>query len=146
MPDDRTSAQRSETMRRVRSRDTSCEVELRRELHRRGLRYSLRAKLPGSPDIVFVRAGVAVFVDGCFWHGCPLHCRRPAGNASYWAAKIERNVARDARVTAQLRGMGWRVVRVWEHDVRQRPGSAAARVERVVRNRLAGAGRGRIRA
>ena len=133
MPDDRSSAQRSETMRRVKSRDTSCEFALRRALHARGLRYSLRRRLPGSPDIVFTRARVAVFVDGCFWHGCPQHCRRPTGNAAYWRAKIARNMERDRRVAAELETLGWRVVRVWEHEVRKGAERSAARIERLVR-------------
>ncbi|TVQ61291.1 MAG: DNA mismatch endonuclease Vsr [Phycisphaerales bacterium] len=137
MADDRTSVQRSETMRRVRSRDTSCELALRRALHRRGLRYSLRRRLPGSPDVVFVRARVAVFVDGCFWHGCPAHCRVPATNRSYWLAKIARNRARDAAADTALKRAGWRVVRVWEHDVRERPERTAGRVAGVVHRRLA---------
>jgi DNA mismatch endonuclease (patch repair protein) len=135
MPDDRTPAQRSETMRRVRSTDTSCERALRSAIHRRGLRYSLRRKLPGSPDIVFVNGRVAVFVDGCFWHGCPKHCRRPSSNTAYWTAKIDRNMARDARVSGDLRARGWRVIRLWEHDVRDSPARCAARIERVVRSR-----------
>lgn len=133
--DDRTTAQRSETMRRVRSRNTSCEVALRRELHRRGLRYSLKKRLAGSPDIVFVQARVAVFVDGCFWHGCPEHCRRPSSNRAYWVKKIDRNMARDARVSTELAGDGWRVVRLWEHEVTASVRRAAARVERVVKAR-----------
>lgn len=139
MADDRTPAQRSETMQRVRGTDTSCEVALRSALHRRGLRYSLRRKLPGRPDIVFTSARVAVFVDGCFWHGCPEHCRRPSSNRAYWHAKIERNVARDRRVDSELVAMGWRVVRVWEHAVRASPARAASRIERVVRPRPRGA-------
>lgn len=132
MADDRTSSQRSETMRRVKGRDTSCEVRLRRALHRRGLRYSLRRALPGKPDIVFVRARVAVFVDGCFWHGCPRHCRMPSSNTDYWEAKIERNTARDQRVAKALRSQGWRVIRVWEHDVKSRLDRCADRIERAV--------------
>lgn len=124
-------------MRRVRSRDTSCERRLRTALHRRGLRYSLRRRLTGTPDVVFVRARVAVFVDGCFWHGCPRHCRRPAGNRAYWAAKIDRNMARDRRVSRRLRAEGWRVVRVWEHQVLAGAERCAARVERIVRDRIA---------
>jgi DNA mismatch endonuclease (patch repair protein) len=141
MPDDRTSAQRSETMRRVRSRDTGPEIALRRALHAAGLRYSLRRRLAGSPDVVFVRARVAVFVDGCFWHGCRRHCRRPATNRPYWAAKIERNLARDARVGRELRAAGWRVVRLWEHQVRADPARCAARVKRLVRGRTPAPGR-----
>lgn len=135
MPDDRTAAQRSETMRRVRSRDTSPEMALRRELHRRGLRYSLRRRLPGSPDIVFVSAGAAVFIDGCFWHGCPQHCRRPSSNRDYWLPKIERNMRRDRRVDAELKEAGWRVIRLWEHEVKESPRRCAARIEPVVRAR-----------
>ena len=120
-------------MRRVRGRDTSCELRLRSALHRRGLRYSLRKPLPGKPDIIFVRARVAVFVDGCFWHGCPKHCRRPSSNKPYWDAKIDRNIARDRRVSRELRALGWRVIRVWEHDVNGRLSKCADRVEKLVR-------------
>ena len=123
-------------MRRVRSRDTSCELLLRRALHRRGLRYSLTRRLPGSPDVALVRSRVAVFVDGCFWHGCPEHCRRPSSNTDYWGRKIDRNMARDRRVTEELEEAGWRVLRFWEHEVRASPARCAARVERVVRGRL----------
>ena len=135
MADDRSIAQRSETMRRVRGKDTSCEVLLRSALHRRGLRYRLHAKLPGKPDVVFPRAKVAVFVDGCFWHGCPEHCRVPTGNRKYWEAKIARNRARDERATDALRAEGWAVIRVWEHEVRDPDALArtVARVERAVR-------------
>ena len=137
MADDRTPAQRSETMRRVRSVNTSCEVALRKELHARGLRYRLHAKdLPGKPDVVFRRARVAVYVDGAFWHGHPERCRVPATNREYWVRKIERNKARDARVNAELRSMGWRVVRLWDFEVKASAARCAARVERIVRNRL----------
>jgi DNA mismatch endonuclease, patch repair protein len=100
--------------------DTKPERRLRSELHRRGFRFRKHLRpVPGlrcKPDIVFPRDRVAVFVDGCFWHGCPLHGRRPSTNAAYWATKIERNVARDQANSDVLRGDGWRVVRVWEHE------------------------------
>lgn len=136
MADDRSTTQRSETMRRVKARNTSCEITLRKALHRRGLRYSLRKDLPGKPDITFVRAGVTVFVDGCFWHGCPDHCRRPSSNRAYWDQKIDRNIARDERVNGELTDLGWRVIRVWEHEVTSSVNRAAARIERIVRSRL----------
>lgn len=137
MADDRTPAQRSETMRRVRGKDTREEVMLRRELHARGLRYRLHAKdLPGKPDVVFRAARVAVYVDGAFWHGHPEKCRLPATNREYWVSKIERNKARDVRVNAELGAMGWRVVRLWDFEVKASPARCAARVERIVRNRL----------
>jgi DNA mismatch endonuclease (patch repair protein) len=73
--------------------------------------------LPGCPDFVFPRARLAIFVDGCFWHGCPKHGRQPATNARFWALKLERNARRDRRVKAQLRAQGWRVIRLWQHDL-----------------------------
>jgi DNA mismatch endonuclease (patch repair protein) len=71
-----------------------------------------------KPDFVFARAKVAILVDGCFWHGCPLHCRMPANNSLYWEAKITRNKIRDQLVTSALEAMGWRVLRIWEHELR----------------------------
>ena len=71
-------------------------------------------------DIVFPRRRLVVFVDGCFWHGCPEHCRVPTRNRTYWQAKLERNMTRDARVGAALTAAGWRVLRVWEHEVLER--------------------------
>lgn len=127
-------------MRRVRAKDTSCEVRFRKRLFARGLRYRLHANLPGRPDIVFPAARVAVFVDGCFWHRCAEHCRIPATNRAYWERKIARNRERDAEADAALRAMGWRPIRIWEHEVRSDAGcaKAAARVARAVRRRSAG--------
>lgn len=102
-----------------RTRDTAPEMALRSSLHSMGLRYRVdRAPLPGlrrRADIVFGPARVAVFVDGCFWHGCPEHGTKARANADFWAAKIERNRARDADTDARLAEAGWTVVRVWEH-------------------------------
>lgn len=107
-------------MREQRRRDTAPELALRRELHRRGRRYRVdRAPLPGlrrRADLVFPTARVAVFVDGCFWHCCPVHGTRPKNNASWWAAKLDTNVARDRDTDTRLADAGWRVVRVWEHE------------------------------
>ena len=108
---------KSEQMARVRSRNTDPETALRRALRARGLRYRLEAPLPGSPDIVFVRAKLAVFVDGCFWHGCPMHYTKPVRNADFWDRKLTRNVDRDRKADAELLALGWTVVRIWEHDV-----------------------------
>jgi DNA mismatch endonuclease (patch repair protein) len=74
-------------------------------------------KLSGKPDFVFARLRVAVFVDGCFWHACPRHCRMPADNRAFWRAKLARNQARDRLVTRTLRRAGWRVLRIWEHEL-----------------------------
>lgn len=124
-------------MQAQRRHDTGPEMALRRVLHRRGLRYRLHVRpLPGlrrSADIVFRRARVAVFVDGCFWHGCPEHGRRAHDvNSWYWPAKIERNRERDADTNRQLDAAGWSVIRIWEHDD---PVAAAANIEAEVRRR-----------
>ena len=93
--------------------------------------------LPGKPDFVFRRERLAVFVDGCFWHGCPSHLRMPASNVAYWNAKLERNMARDRRVNADLRRQGWTVVRIWEHALSE-PKRVAARLLRLLgRRRIA---------
>lgn len=119
---------------RVRQQDTSAELSLRKELHARGLRYRLQIPLLTKPrrvaDIVFPRAKVAVFVDGCFWHGCPEHASWPKNNAQFWRQKIETNRARDADTNQRLSASGWRVIRVWAHEqVRD----AAERIETIVR-------------
>lgn len=120
-------------MRSVRRRDTSCEMAIRSELHRRGLRYRVdRAPLEGMrsrADLVFGPARVAVFVDGCFWHACPEHATWPQSNADWWKAKIEANVQRDVATNRRLEQAGWAVVRIWEHED---PVEAADRVEEIV--------------
>lgn len=119
-------------MSRIRKRDTKPELLLRRALHAIGVRgWRLRAKLPGTPDLVITRARLAVFVDGCFWHACP-RCAIPApkSNRGYWGPKITRNVARDERVVRELRALGWRTLRLWEHEVLRDPDRCAHRVAR----------------
>lgn len=107
-------------MSRQRRRDTAPEVALRRELHRRGLRFFVdRAPLPGlrrRADLVFPRRRIAVYVDGCFWHRCPVHATDPKNNSEWWAAKLAGNVARDRDTDARLTAAGWTVVRIWEHE------------------------------
>jgi len=115
--------------------DTKPERLLRSALHTRGLRYrkDRRVKAGGRrvrPDLVFGPARVAVFVDGCFWHRCPVHSTHPVANAEYWQAKFERNVTRDRDDDAALSAAGWTVVRVWEHED---PNEAAVRIEQTVR-------------
>jgi DNA mismatch endonuclease (patch repair protein) len=114
-----------------RRRDSRCEIAIRRELHKSGRRYRVDFPIrvpdgrPIRPDIVFTRAHVAVFVDGCFWHGCPEHGTQPRANSSYWRAKIEVNQQRDRMQTDALEQHGWTVIRVWEHEG---PAAAAKRV------------------
>src|SRR5262245_21243786 len=103
--------QRSFCMAQNRGRDTGPEVRLRKALFGQGLRYGLRSKLSGRPDLVFTRFRVVVFVDGCVWHGCPRHWTAPKSNAEFWARKIASNQARDVTVTAMLCAQGWKVIR-----------------------------------
>ena len=123
-------------MSRQTSRDTKPEVLLRSILHGNGFRFRLHQRpvkdLPRQADIVFRRARVAVFVDGCFWHGCPQHASWPKNNAEWWRRKIEANRLRDADTDRRLRDAGWHVVRVWEHET---AAEAAERVAEVVRRR-----------
>ena len=125
----------SARMRRVRRRDTDAELALRRELHRRGLRYRIHVPaLPSSrsrPDVVFRAARVAVFVDGCFWHGCPEHGTDPRRNGDFWRRKIASNRERDARTIEELEAAGWTVLRVWNHDD---PAEMAKKIEGMVRS------------
>ncbi len=114
-------AQRSRTMRAVKSRDTAPEMAVRRMAHAMGYRFRLhRRDLPGTPDLVFPAKRVALFVNGCFWHGhnCRRGRRKPKANAAYWRRKIERNRERDRRNAAALRRNEWRVGVVWECQVR----------------------------
>ena len=139
MPDFLTPDQRSERMSRIRSQDTSPELALRRELHRLGLRFTLRnKKLPGKPDIVFPRHRAVVFVHGCFWHrhpGCNI-ATTPKSNTPFWQEKFNRNVARDARVVGELEALGWRVFVAWECDVQSgiRARETAARLAQAIRS------------
>lgn len=118
------------------SRDTSPELELRSELHGRGLRYRVHDRpidgLRREADVVFRGPKVAVYVDGCFWHGCPEHGSTPKSNRDFWREKIQRNKERDRDTVERLEEEGWVAVRVWEHED---PVEAADRVEDVVRSR-----------
>lgn len=126
----------SARMSRQRVKDTEPEVALRRELHRRGLRFFVnRRVLPGvrrEVDVVFPRVKVAVLCDGCFWHSCPTHRTTPKNNAEFWQAKLQRNEERDRDTDTRLVDAGWQVVRVWEHD---NVVEAADAIEREVRSR-----------
>lgn len=109
---------RSALMSRIRGRNTEPERILRSALWSTGLRYRLHHKTPaGRPDLVFPGSRVAVFIDGCFWHGCPAHYVRPRSRTRFWATKLRENVERDRRQTLELEAQGWRVCRFWEHEI-----------------------------
>lgn len=110
----------SRRMSGARRRDTAAELALRRLLHASGLRYRVAFPVPGQRrrtiDVAFTRARVAVFVDGCFWHGCPEHGTRPQANSEWWTTKLAANQARDRDTDRLLAELGWTVIRVWEHE------------------------------
>lgn len=121
-------------MRSNRSRDTKPEFAVRRLLHAAGLRYRVDfAPLGGRrrADIVFTRQRIAIFIDGCFWHGCPEHATLPKRNAEYWLPKLQRNIERDRETVAALEGAGWTVMRFWEHEA---PAMVARTVVKAVRS------------
>lgn len=128
----------SRRMSQQKSRNTGIEVVLRQELHRRGLRYRVhRRPIPAvrrEADIIFGPAKVAVFVDGCFWHGCPVHATWPKSNEQFWRNKIEGNERRDRDTDQRLAEAGWLPLRVWEHEA---PSEAADRVGAAVAARRA---------
>jgi DNA mismatch endonuclease (patch repair protein) len=128
-------------MRRVRRRDTDCELALRKILFARGLRYRVDWKPPGirsKVDVAFVGQRLAVFVDGCFWHGCPIHATAPKSNVEWWRAKLAGNQARDQRVTRALRDAGWLVMRFWSHVD---PVAAASEISATLSKTTGSAGR-----
>lgn len=128
------SAEASRRMARIRQTGTAAELALRKELYQKGLRYRVGFEVLKKPrrvaDVAFPGLKIAVFVDGCFWHGCPLHATWPKHNAEFWKNKIEVNRARDADTNARLRALGWRIVRIWGHES---PVLAAKKVHRIVR-------------
>ena len=131
MPDVFTSKKRSEVMSRIRGRgnkDTELALmKLLRRHHVSGWRRN--QTMFGKPDFVFRKARVAVFVDGCFWHGCSKHCNTPASNRPFWKRKLAANMARDRRVNLTLRKAGWSVVRLWEHELAKRSEACIRRIQ-----------------
>ena len=130
---------RSAVMRRVKGRDTSPELAVRRALTRLGARYRLHRKdLPGKPDIVLPGRRLALVVHGCFWHGhdCARGARVPKQNRDYWVAKVERNRARDVQTRGALTALGWRVETIWECDLKD-PAALEARLARLLDDTVA---------
>jgi DNA mismatch endonuclease, patch repair protein len=116
-------------MSRIRGADTRPESRLRKELWKRGLRYRVSPRLTfGKPDLALPGPRIAIFIDGCFWHGCPDHYYPPKTRAAFWAKKLKDNVERDRRQLVTAEQSGWRVLRVWEHDIREDPAEAAERL------------------
>lgn len=119
MTDMFTKEKRSEIMSKIRGKNTGPELILKSLLDGRIFRY--QPKVYGNPDFASKKHKIAVFIDGCFWHGCPKCNRTPDRNAEYWHAKIHRNKLRDKKITKKLKARGWKVLRFWEHDVNKNP-------------------------
>src|SRR4051794_39842088 len=132
MPDCFVPAMRSAVMRAVKGSNTRLEVGFRALVWASGLRYRLSSSLPGKPDLVFPGARVAVFVDSCFWHACPKHCRFPKSNRRYWSAKLHGNKNRDVLVTVQCRKLGWTPIRLWEHSIKAKPDACVAKIKAAI--------------
>jgi DNA mismatch endonuclease Vsr len=128
-------AERSRIMRAVPDKNTSAKLALRHSLSNAGVRgYRLHDnRVPGKPDLVFPRAKLAVFVDGCFWHRCPSCYREPKTNQQYWIMKVQRNKDRDRKVNELCLSAGWRVVRLWEHEVLHETELASAKLMGVLK-------------
>ncbi|WP_374215758.1 very short patch repair endonuclease [Trichlorobacter ammonificans] len=123
-----TPTQRSYCMSRIRGKNTRPEILLRKAVWARGCRYRLKNSLPGNPDFTFPQKKVAVFVDGCFWHGCPEHWIKPQKNNVFWESKIQGNISRDKIVCDRLNELGWTVIRIWEHEIKANVSLAAERI------------------
>jgi DNA mismatch endonuclease (patch repair protein) len=131
-----TPEQRSHCMANIRGRNTGPEIQLRKALWRAGYRYVLHPALPGKPDLLFSSAKVAVFVDGCFWHCCPKHMTRPKTNARFWKRRLDGNVERDLRVNLELKQLGLKVLRFWEHEVENSLPAVLKRIQKAVGKRI----------
>ena len=112
---------RSEIMSRVKSRDSKMEISFRKELSKRGFRYRKNAgKYLGKPDVVLPKHKTVIFLDSCFWHGCRRHGTLPGTRRKFWVAKIERNKKRDKAVVRHYKKIGWKIFRIWEHDLKRK--------------------------
>jgi DNA mismatch endonuclease (patch repair protein) len=133
MPDNLTPEQRKRAMSRVKQKNTDLEITMRSALHKRGLRFRNNVEdLPGKPDIVFRTAKVAVFIDGDFWHGYQLS-KWEDKISEFWRNKIRNNRARDQKNFRKLRRMGWKVVRIWQHEIKKNPAACVDKIENLIK-------------
>jgi DNA mismatch endonuclease (patch repair protein) len=122
MTDVLTREQRTYNMSKIRGKNTGPEIKLRKLLWSAGIRgYRIHYRLSGKPDIVFTKKKIAIFIDGCFWHKCPTCFQEPETRKDFWMGKIQSNVDRDKIVDAQLKSEGWKIIRIWEHEIRKNP-------------------------
>jgi len=118
MPDTVSKKKRSEIMSRIKSKDSKIEILFRKELWKQGFRYRKNStKHFGKPDVVLLKYKTVISIDSCFWHGCKKHCRIPVVRKKYWTEKITRNKKRDKEVLKYYKKQGWKIFRIWEHDL-----------------------------
>lgn len=140
MTDVLTKRQRSYCMSRIRGKDTQPELILRKAISGAGIRgYRLKYKLLGKPDIVFPKRKIAIFIDGCFWHKCPKCFSELSTTKKYWVKKIQSNIDRDQRVNKTLKKMGWKILRIWEHDTERNLNICLLRIRRLFKGKARGA-------
>ncbi len=122
-------------MSKVRNRDSKSEIYFRKALWRAGFRYRKNpTKKFGKPDLVLKKHRAVIFIDSCFWHGCKLHCRLPKTRKEYWTEKISRNAKRDKEVAQYYRRIGWKIFRIWEHDIQKNTKKAVEMIEKTLKN------------
>ncbi|WP_048151974.1 very short patch repair endonuclease [Methanolacinia paynteri] len=136
MADVHTAEQRSRNMSAIRAKNTKPELIIRRGLYARGIRgYRIHHNIAGKPDLVFTRQKIAIFIDGCYWHKCPICFHEPQTNRNFWMKKINGNVERDLQVNEELKKNGWLVLRFWEHEVRKEQESVVDRIAEAIKKR-----------
>lgn len=127
--DNLTIEQRRFAMSQVKNKNTKLELRFRRYIWLKGLRgYRIKQKMLGNPDLYYPKKKVAVFIDGCFWHGCKICNEHPVANSDYWKAKFERNIVRDKKINSELAKQGIKVFRIWEHEIKTNPEEAFKRI------------------
>jgi len=135
MTDVLTPEQRKLNMSRIKGKDTSPEIVIRRLLYSKGIRgYRIHYPLIGKPDIVFIRKRLVIFIDGCFWHKCPDCFIIPKTRTEFWLEKINKNVTRDCKINEKLTSDGWNVLRFWEHEVRKNPEHIVEMIRHQIKN------------
>lgn len=130
MADTVSKEKRSQIMSKVKSKNTELEISFRKKLWDKKHRYKLHYKVAGKPDFVFVSKRIAVFIDSCFWHKCPLHHRQPHSNKEYWIPKLKRNEERAKEVNKDLIKEGWKVIRIWEHEIKDNQNKCIKKISR----------------
>lgn len=129
MADVLTKKQRSYNMSQIKSKDTKPELCLRKILLLSKIKnFRTNYVLPGKPDLVFAKNKLAIFIDGCFWHKCPKCFVKPATRSKFWEEKIKKNVSRDKEINKTIRGLGWKILRFWEHEINMNPGKVVKKI------------------